>query len=82
MDATIESKDDPVGKWQIQVINFLKKTYRCGVDCFKTQTGELLNGNIRDCLVGYSLRAKDSNLPPRLTFGIGRDTHAVPVVQK
>jgi hypothetical protein len=79
MDATIDSKDDPVGKWQSQLINYLKKTYRWGVDCFKTETGELLTANIRDFLVGPSLRAKAPKLPPRMTCGIGRDTHVVPV---
>jgi hypothetical protein len=81
-NATIESKDDPVGRWQTQLINFLKKQYRWGVDCIKTETGELLNGNERGFLVGPFLRAKDPKLPPRLTFGIGRDTHAVPVSPK
>lgn len=76
-NATIEDASSALGKWQAKVIAFLKKRYRCGLDCYSSRTGELLTKNLRDYLVGKSIQ-DDPAAAPRLVFATGRDEYLVP----
>src|SRR5262249_35610628 len=75
--ASIEDATGPVGKWHFKVIAFLKKRYRCGLDCYSSRTGELLKKNLRDYLVGKSIQDNVATTP-RLVLAMGRDELLVP----
>jgi len=78
-DATIEDPASPLGKWHAQVIAFLKKRYRCGLNCY-SMNGELLNMNLRDYLVGKSI-LNNPTTAPSLVLYLGRDEYLLPVTK-
>jgi hypothetical protein len=75
--ATIQDATSPLGKWHAKVIAFLKKRYRCELDCYSSRTGELLTKNLRDYLVGKSIQDNPATAP-RLVLAMGRDEYLVP----
>jgi hypothetical protein len=76
-DGVMKNMECPVGKSHAKVIALLKKRYRCGLDCFCSQTGELLNKNLRDYLVGKSIQDNPAKAP-RLVLGLTRDEYLLP----
>lgn len=78
LSATIQDTHPlpPLGKWLVKVVAFLKRRYRCGLDCFSA-TGKMLSKNLRDYLVGKSIQ-EDPAKSPRLVLGIGRDEYLIP----
>jgi hypothetical protein len=76
-DASTNDAKCPIWKSHAKVIAFLKKTYRCGLDCYSSRTGELLSQGIRDYLVGRSIQDRPAKAP-RLVLAIGRDEYLVP----
>jgi hypothetical protein len=74
--ASIKDAASPLGKWHARVIAFLKKRYRCGLDCYDSRTGKLLKKNLRDYLVGKSIQ-DDPATAPRLVLATGRDAYLV-----
>lgn len=75
--ASIEDATSPLGKWHSKVIALLKKRYRCGLDCYDSRTGELLNENLRDYLVGKSIQDNPATAP-RMVLGLARYEYLVP----
>jgi hypothetical protein len=76
--ASIKDATSPLGKWHVKVIAFLKKRYRCGLDCYSSRTGELLTKNLREYLVGKSIQDNPESAP-RLLLAVGRDEYLVPI---
>jgi hypothetical protein len=76
-DASMKDVNSPVWKSHAKVMAFLKKRYRCGLDCYSSRTGELLTKNLREYLVGNSIQ-DDPATAPRLVFATGRDEYLVP----
>jgi len=66
----------PLGKWLGKVVAFLKRRYRCGLDCHSA-SGTVLSKNLRGYLVGKSIQ-EDPAKAPRLVLGIGRDEYLLP----
>jgi hypothetical protein len=76
-DASSGDVNSPVWKSHAKVIAFLKKGYRCGLDCYSARTGKLLRMGLREYLVGRSIQDEPAKAP-RLVLGIGRDEYLVP----
>lgn len=76
-DASTSDANSPVWKYHAKVIAFLKKRYRCGLDCYSAQTGELLRKGLREYLVGKSIQNEPAKAP-RLVLAVGRDEYLVP----